>query len=394
MKWVRRIVVFLAAAAVAVLLVLAFRPEPARVEVATVEHGEFVESVEEPGRTRVRERFVVSAPLSGTLTRIAKEAGDPVDAGEALATIRPIPPAMLDVRTRGELEGRIRAARASRGLAGANVERARALEAHAARELERVRALVQRQALPERELEDAQLDVDVARKETRAADLSAVVADHELEVARAAASASLGAAGTETGWTVVSPLRGTVLRVLAPSEGVVAAGAPLVEVADTSDLEVVVEMLTTDAVRVAPGARSSIERWGGPPLDGRVRAVEPSGFTKLSALGVEEQRVVVVVDMVTPPSERLALGDGFRVHTRTVVDRQPDALKTSAAALFRDGDGWALFVIDRGRARKHRVHVERRNGAEAWIGEDLAPGTEVIAFPSNALADGARVARR
>jgi HlyD family secretion protein len=394
MKWIRRIVIVLAALAIVALLVVAFRPKPARVEVATVERGEFVEWVEEPGRTRVRDRFVVSAPLSGELARVTKKAGDTVAAGEQVAFIRPTPPAMLDARTREELEGRARAARSAHTLAVDRVERARVVEAHATRELERIRALAQRQALTEREFESAQLEVEVARRDVRAAELSAKVAEHELAVARAAVGAAVQRPSSERRWTVVSPLAGRVLRVLAANEGAVAAGTPLFELADTTELEVVVSMLTTDAVRVAPNARVSIERWGGSPLEGRVRTVEPSGYTKLSALGVEEQRVDVLVDIVSAPQAWSVLGDSFRVHTRTVVRREPAVLKTAASALFRDKEGWAVFLVEDGRARKWPVQVEARSGAEAMLGEGIVPGMTVIVFPSNALADGARVAWR
>jgi HlyD family secretion protein len=393
MKWLRRGIVIALAAGGLVLLVLAFRPKPVAVEVATVERGEFVEYVEEPGKTRVRERFVVSAPVTGELDRIRWKAGDMVGDGQDLVRIRPVSPAMLDARTRSELAARLSAAQAAQARASAAVDRARSLDAFAGHEVQRLRVLATQQAATERELERAELERDVAQKDVRSAELSAKVAAHELEVARAALATG-GSGKGERGWTVKAPLKGRVLRVLVPNEAVVASGTPLIEIADVADLEVVVSMLTSDAIRLGPGSRSFIERWGGPPLEGRVRAVEPSGYTKLSALGVEEQRVDVLIDIASPTAAWANLGDGFRVHTRTVVHREPHALKTAAAALFRDGEAWALFVIERDRASKRRVVVERRSGMEAVLGAGLEPGTRVVAFPSNTLADGAKVSMR
>jgi HlyD family secretion protein len=313
--------------------------------------------------------------------------------GDVLATIHPFVPPLHDARTKRELEARVRAAEASAALAASTVEKANALLAFQEKEAARLRELVAKDAAPARDLERAELEVRIAEKDVRTAELQGKVAKHQLEVARAA----LGAidAKHEDAWIVRAPLRGRVLRVLHPDADVVTAGTPLLEVADTTDLEVVVSLLTADAVRVRPGARTILERWGGPiPLEGHVRAVEPSGYTKISALGVEEQRVDVVIDIVSPPAAWASLGDGFRVHTKTMVHRDPDALKTASAAVFRDGDAWAVFVVEGGRLHKRAVHVERRNGPEASLGPGLLEGTMVVAFPSNALAEGTKVVAR
>lgn len=389
-KRVRRIVLLLLAAAVVVMIALSFKKKPIAVEVAKVDKGEFVEVVEEPGKTRVRERFVISAPVSGDLARITKKPGDAVEAQDVLATIRPVAPAMMDARQKGELEARLQAALASKTLSDASVDKAKTVKSFAEKEVARLKSLVEKGASPEHDLEKAELDLRVAEKDLKTAELSAHVASHEVDVARAATTVSGGK--SEAAWPVRSPLKGRVLRVLQTSEGVVAAGTPLLEVADPTDLEVVVGVLTSDAVRITPGARSILERWGGPgALEGRVRSVEPSGYTKLSALGVEEQRVDVVIDIVSPQNAWTTLGDGFRVHTRTIVFRQPDALKTAAATLFRDGNAWALFVVEKGRAAKRRVTVERRNGPEVVL-SGLPQGTIVVNFPTSALHDGAPVA--
>lgn len=389
MKWVRRAILAVVISAVVIAIALAFRKKPVPVETAKVERGPFVETVDEPGKTRVRERFVVSAPVSGELARIAHKPGDPVEADEIVATIRPVTPPMQDARTRAELEARMRVAQASSVLANAAVEKAKAVESFAKKELARIQQLADKGTVSERDREKAELDLLVAQKDVRTSELSARVSAFDLEVAKAAVGSLTGKG--DTAWVIRSPLKGRILRVLQTSEGVVAPGTPLLEVADSTDLEVVASLLTADAVRVAPGARSILERWGGnEPLEGRVRTVEPSGYTKVSALGVEEQRVDVVIDLVSPPPSWASLGDGFRVQTKTVVHRQEEAVKTASAALFRDGDQWALFVVDGGRVHKRRVGVERRNGLEAVL-DGITPGTTVVAFPGPDLADGAAV---
>lgn len=394
MKWLRRALLLGLVLVAVVAIALSFRAQPVLVEPVSVLRGEFVETLEEPGKTRVRERFLISAPVSGELARIQKKPGDAVKANDVLAMIRPVSPAMMDARTRSELDARLQGALAAKELADASVEKARTVRAFAAKEVERVVALAERGALPARDREKAELELRVADKDVKSAELSAHVATHAVDVARAALATATPAGKTEATWPVRSPLDGRVLRVLQISEGVVLAGTPLLEVADPGDLEVVVGVLTSDAVRIPLGAPSSLERWGGAaPLEGRVRSIEPAAYTKLSALGVEEQRVDVVIDIVSPPAAWAALGDGFRVHTRTVVHRASDVVKTSAAALFRDGDAWALFVIAEGRAEKRQVTVERRNGPEVVLA-GVEPGTLVVNFPTKALDDGAQVATR
>lgn len=391
MKWVRRIILIVIAAAALVAIVLAFRPKPVPIETTKVEKGRFDEHVEEPSRTRVRERFVISAPVTGELARITYKPGDPVEPGVMLATIRPLMPGMHDVRTKTELEARLQGARAAHTLSTSNVEKAKAVLSFSEKELARIRGLVEKGTLPGRDLEKAELDLRVAQKDLRSAELSARVAAHDVEVAKAAQLAVDKPGKGETGLAVNSPLRGRVLRVMQASEGVVQAGTPLLEVADTTDLEVIAPLLTNDALRIRVGAPATLERWGGEVLAARVRKIEPSGYTKLSALGVEEQRVDVILDIVSPPEKWVTLGDGFRVHAKILVHSEPEAVKTAAAALFRDGDAWAVFVVDAGRARKQRVTVERRNGPEAMLGQGAPLGATLINFPANDIADGTKV---
>ncbi len=392
MKWLRRSLLIVLFASIVVAIVYAFRPKPIPVETAKVEQGEFKEYVEEPARTRVRERFIISAPVSGELARITRKPGDMVEEKDLLATIRPLAPVMLDARTKSELDARLHAARASHALSTSAVAKAKTVKDFAQKELVRIKGLVDKGVLAGVELEKAELDLKIAERDVRTAELSATVAANQLAVAQAAAGDAPPKA--EIGWELRSPLRGRVLRVLQTSEGVVAAGTPLLEIADTSDLEVVATLLTTDALRVKPGASASLDRWGGPALEARVRAIEPSGYTKLSALGVEEQRVDVVLDIMSPPAQWASLGDGFRVHAKILVHREASAIKTAAAAVFRDGDAWAVFVVEGDRARKRRVVVERRNGPEAMLGGGAPLGATLISFPGNDIHDGARVVLR
>jgi HlyD family secretion protein len=388
MKWVRRIILLLVAVGLIAAIAVAFRPKPVPIEIARIERGEFREHVEEPAKTRVRERFLISAPVTGELARIAAKPGDAVELNDLLATIRPLSPQILDARTKGELEARVQAARASHALALSTVEKVKSVKTFAEKEIARLRVLVDKGTMPPRDLEKAELDLTVAEKDVKTAELSARVAANQLEVAKSALE--LPAKG-DAGMLVRSPLRGRILRVLRASEGVVTAGTPLLEVADTTDLEVVVPLLTSDALRVSVGAFATLERWGGATLNARVRSIEPAGYTKLSALGVEEQRVDVVLDIVSPASEWVALGDGFRVHAKILVHHESAAVKTASAAIFRDADAWAVFVVENGRARKQRVTVARRNGPEAMLGPDAPVGATLINFPTNDIAEGTKV---
>ena len=374
-------------------------PRSVPVDVATVKRGRFELTVEEDGTTRVRERYVVSAPVMGTVLRVDRHAGEEVSRGELLLSIVPTAPTLLDARSRQELGERVGAAEATARRAAAVLERTRINLAQEQVELARVQRLSTAAGLSQTDIERAQLAVDMRIKELAAAEFGHHLAEHELEMARTALlrlrdpRRESGASGEP--WEIRSPVQGRVLRVLQESEAVVSAGTPLLELADPDDIEVIVDLLTVDAVRVAPGARVSIERWGGDaPLEGRVRLVEPSGFTKLSALGVEEQRVNVVVDIVSPAERWRSLGDGFRVDARITVEERDDALVAPSGALFRDGDGWAAYVVEDGRARRRAVAVGARGERESVIDAGLAEGTQVVVYPSDAIADGVRVRPR
>ncbi|MBY0274570.1 efflux RND transporter periplasmic adaptor subunit [Candidatus Binatia bacterium] len=388
----RALIVLLGAAGVW-LVVRVLLPPPIAVDVAPVSRGPFEEVVEEDGRTRVHDRYVVSAPLSGRLERIALRAGDRVEDGAVVAIIQPTAPPLLDARTTRELTERVGAAEAALEQARAALGRAQAAREQSRIDHERERKLAADGIVAASELDRARLTFELAEKDLAAAASAVHTSEHDLESARAALARVQE--GGDAPFSVTSPVTGRILRVLQESAATVSQGTPLLEIADPANLEVVVDVLTSDAVRIAPGAAVRLDRWGGEtPLQARVRLVEPAGFTKLSALGVEEQRTNVVIDITSPPAEWQALGDGFRVDARIVVFHTDEALKVPASALFRDGDEWAAFVIDGGRARKRSITSPRRNASEAMIDRGVSEGETVILYPTDAIGEGVTVAPR
>ena len=388
----RGFVVLLAVAAVAVT-VRAMLPKPVAVDAAQVVRGGFEQVVEEDGKTRVRDRYVVSSPLAGRVERIALRAGDAVKQGDGVATIRPTPPPLLDARAARGLAERVGAAEAALEQARATLDRARAARDQSRVDHRRASELAADGILAPGELDRSRLALQVAEKDLAAAEFAAHTAEHDVETARVAL-ARLAEGGDEP-FEVTAPVAGRVFRLLQESSAVVAPGTPLLEIADPADLEIVVDVLTADAVQIAPGAAVRIERWGGNlPLDGRVRLVEPSGYTKLSALGVEEQRTNVVIDLISPSEQWRGLGDGFRVDARVVVFGAADVLTVPASALFRDAAGWAAFVVEDGRARKRAVVAPRRGWRDALVERGLAEGELVIVYPGDAITDGVRVSVR
>ncbi|HVO30444.1 MAG TPA: efflux RND transporter periplasmic adaptor subunit [bacterium] len=374
----------------AVLLWALFRTPPAAVETALVERGPFEDVVETDGKTRVRERFVVSAPVPGALQRITLEPGDRVAEGGVLATLAPSP---VDARTRVELEGRARAAEASLSAARAAEQEADATLQELVSDRDRLRTLTAAGAAPASDLDHAESMVHARQHALDAARSATRVAVHQVEVARAALAGTGSVAGREgRPWEVRAPVAGVVLRVYQKSEGVVAPGTPLVELGDPASLEIVADVLTADAVRIPPDAEVRIVRWGGgESLDGRVRRVEPSAVTKISALGVEEQRVDVVIDLVSPREKWAALGDGYQVDVRILVRRLSDATEVPSSALFRRPEGWAVFVADGGRARLRAVDLGARTPTEAVVEKGLKPGDVVLVHPRTEIADGVRI---
>jgi len=370
----------------------ALRPSPVPAEIVAVSRGPLRVTLDEEGETRVRDRYVVSAPLAGRVLRIELDPGDAVAANHtALAVFRPTAAGFLDARTRAELQARVAASHAAVNGAHAQHERTQAQLAQAARDLERSRGLAAAGVLSRDRLEAAELAVATLRNAVDTAASSARASEAELRRARASL---LGPVSDDSGPTIVlrSPVDGVVLRRLRESESVVPQGEPLLEVGDVSKIEIVADFLSSDAVKIAPGQPVLIERWGGSrTIHGQVRRVEPSGFTKISALGVEEQRVNVLVDLDDPPSAFQQLGDRFRVEVRVIAWEAADVLQVPIGSLVRDGERWSVFVARGGRAVHTSVTIGHRNDAEAEVLTGLTVGDRVITFPGDDVSDGVAV---
>jgi HlyD family secretion protein len=377
--------------------VWAMMPRPVAVETVAVTKGKFVATVDEDGKTRIRERYVVAAPLPGRLTRVRLKAGDQVKADDAIATIMPSPAPFLDPRSRREAEERLGAAEAARERSKAVVERARAQGAQAKSDLDRTRTLTERGVSTTQALERAETAMRVAERDLRAAEFQDHAAEHELAQAKAllAQYRDDGGNAPPERWAVTAPVSGLVLKVAQESETIVQPGTPIVEIGDPLDLEIVIDVLSTDAVEIRPGAEVAIEHWGGPGvLAGRVRRVEPAAFTKISTLGVEEQRVNVLIDVVSPPKDWAGLGDAYQVDARITVFSRDDATIVPTGALFRSGETWSVYVVNEGRAQRRAVELLRRSGRFAAVAAGVQPGDRVIVYPSDRIVPDGRVESR
>lgn len=392
----RRLLAVAALVVVAVLVILVFRPHPVAVELGAVERGPLLVTVDHEGISRVRDRFVVSAPVAGKVLRIELEPGDPVVARDTVvATFEPAAPVALDARSRAEAEAAVRAARANLDRARAERDAAEAQREFAVDELDRITALHASGFASKQQLDSATTAARAATEQLQAGESAVRGALHDLESANATliepgASESDGSRG----FPIRSPVDGVVLKRHHESESVVSAGEPLLDVADPARMEVVADFLSTDAVRMRPGMRALIERWGGErPLEATVRRIEPAGFMKVSALGVEEQRVWVIADLEDPRSDWQALGDGYRVEMRVVLWQSDDVLQVPMSALFRGPNGeWAVFADVGGVAHATPVEVGHRNGQAAEVVSGLAVGDRVIVHPPDSVEDGTRIA--
>ena len=381
--------------AVGALFFVALRPVPVEVDVAQVVRGPMAVTIDDEGETRIRRRFVVSSPVAGRLQRIELEPGDPVTQGQTVvARVQAEAPPLLDARTRAEAE-------AARAAAASLLGRARADEQLATTALE----LARRDLAREQELDTTGLTtrqaVDVretavltAEEAARAATFAVATAAAELERTEARVAPNSIDAGDRI-VTVLAPIDGMVLRRLRESAAFVPAGQPLIEIGDPQDIEVVSDLLSTDAVRVRPGSATRLEQWGGDQtLTATVRRVEPSGFMKVSALGVEEQRVNVLMDFDDPVAASALLGDGYRAEVRIVVWEADDVVQVPTSALFRQGEDWAVYVLDGASARLTTVTVDHRNSQWAEVLQGLSPGDEVVVHPPDTLTAGTEVSRR
>lgn len=383
-------------------------PAPVEVDLATVDLGSIRVTVDQDGKTRIRERYVVSAPLAGRLLRIDLDPGDSIEAGKTLvATIEPRDPELLDARSIAQAEARVKAAETELEKMGPVLEEVQAAQEFAEGELKRVRDARSDspRSVSESELEDKVMAYRTRTALLRTARHNEEIAKFELEQARAALIRSRpqdagGAADpipAGNGWdfTIRAPIDGRVLRVFQESSAVVNAGTPLLELGDPLDLEIEIDVLSRDAVKIREGAAVLLEHWGGDKvLQGRVRLVEPSAFTKISTLGVEEQRVNVIVDLVDPPQERKPLGDGFRVEARIIVAEANDVLRIPTSALFRVKQEWAVFRVVEDVARETTVQVGMENGLEAEIRAGLSAGDRVVVHPGDDVYDGVGITQR
>ncbi len=384
-RWLRRILLGVGLLGVVVLLVYNWLPKPVAVETATARRGPLEVTVEEDGKTRVHDRFVVAAPISGNLARIELQAGDAIAAGQVIAQIQPPDPALLDPRSRDEATARLAAAIAQQRTAQTTVSRARVAREQAIRDAERTRKLASTGAVTATERERSDLAEQLAIADAAAADQQLTAA-----VASVAAARAVLGQGTRVGasFPVASPASGRVFKVVRDSAGPVGAGAPLLELGDPHAIEVVIDVLSSDAARITTGMPCTISAWGGDhDLAGTVSRIEPSAFTHISALGVEEQRVNIVIAITDPPA---ALGDGFRVEGKIIL-WAGETLTLPGSAVFRDKGAWAIYAIERGRAKLVHVDIGRRGRLDVEIARGVSPGTLVILHPGDAVADGTRV---
>jgi HlyD family secretion protein len=388
----RRVLVWLLLAVVAALIVINLLPQPVTVEVARVTRGPLAVSVFEEGQTRVRHRFTISPPIVGFLNRIELRAGDPIVAGQTvLATIRAETASLLDPRARAQAEARLQAATATADLRRAELERARSVLDLAEKEAARAEILLKTNAISRREWESATSQVQVRGREVTAAEFALRVAEFEIDQARSALLQADSPADDQKPVTILAPVTGVVLQVLEESARPVTPGLPLMEVGDPRDLEAEIELLSSDAVAVQPGAEVSIENWGGnAPLRGRVSMVELGGFTKISALGVEEQRVRVRVEFLNLP-DNILLGDRYRVEARIITWQNDDVAQIPTGALFRRGNQWMVFTLKDGRAHAQPVTLGHQNPTAAELLSGLDPQDEIILYPPDSLTDGTRV---
>lgn len=385
----------LLAVAIVTALYFAIRKPPYQVDLGLVTQGPIVVTIDDEGETRVHDLFVVAAPINGRLTRIDLEPGDRVAAGAVVARMTPVEPDFLDRRTQRRIEAQIEALDAIAASGESRITQARAQRDLAGKEQGRIAALFKRGFATRAALDRANSALAQSNAQLGEAVRTTAAARFDREAARANLLTPSNPNAADNTLAVRAPVAGTVMRLVRESEAAVPVGSPLLELGDPRNLEIVTDLLSNDAVKIAPGARVMIDNWGGEGLlSGRVRLVEPFGFTKISALGVEEQRVNTIIDIVDPPTRWARLGHGFRVIVRIVEWEKPSARLIPVSALFREKGKWAAFALEDGRARLRLVKVGRLNDEQAELLNGLALGARVILHPSEKIVDGARVEAR
>lgn len=385
--------------AVALGVAYALWPRPVPVDLHVLKRGPLTVSIDEEGETRIEDIYEVSTPVTGRLLRVDKEAGDEVKAKvDVIAQLQPIDPEFLDQRTEAEMRASVQAAKAARDLAEANISKARAELEFAKADLARAEELAGRETVSKRQLDQAKLAFDTKKAELATAEATLEMRTHELERAQSQLISPAELVNQRDACSCIpiyAPVDGKVLRVLKKSEGVLQAGTTIAEVGDPRNLEIVVDLLSADAVKVSPGLKVVIDDWGGDkPLNGVVRRVEPFGFTKVSALGIEEQRVNVVIDLTDPPEAYAKLAHGFRVEVSIILWQGSDVLTLPLTALFREDGDWAVFAVEDGRAMIRKVEVGHANGLSVEITGGLKQGDTVVLHPGNNVEDGVAVTSR
>ncbi|MCB9893146.1 MAG: efflux RND transporter periplasmic adaptor subunit [Planctomycetes bacterium] len=393
-KVVKTTVMILIGLAILAAIAFALMPKPVESEFARATRGSIRVTVDQEARTRVKDRFIITAPVAGMMSRISLKAGDVVEIGMAITTLSPSQPMLLDARAKSQAQANIQAAEANQNQAQSNVEAAQAQLELAVKEHSRMQTLLKGKHVSQEDVDAAATKESAAKAALDSAKFGKQAADFQVEMAKATLIEDN--AGAELPKIEIrSPVAGRVLRVYRDSAGAVMPGEMLLELGDPASLEIVADVLSSDAVRAKPGMPVSIERWGGSePLDGFVRIVEPSGFTKISSLGVEEQRVNVIIDFGSGREKWQRLGDGFRVEARLILMEVKDVVKVPTGALFVAPEGDALFVVADGKATRRIVKVGARNGLEAEVKSGLNDGDTVIVHPSDEIEDGTKVAER
>jgi len=386
----RRAIAVVVALALVGGLIWAFHPRPVEVELATIAPQTVEVSVEEEGEARIREVFTVSATITGKLQRIALHAGDSVTEGTPVAEIGPAAPALLDARERAVAEATEAAARAAVELARAQLDQAEATLEFTTAEAKRSATLLEKSTISRRLYDNAILDQKTAQATVDSARANLAVRERELESARAVLATSSATGPGDCCVALLAPVSGRVLEILTESEQVVPSGTPILEIGDPTNLEIVVDLLSRDAVRVKEGAAATITGWGGDAIPAVVERVEPSAATKVSALGIEEQRVKVILHLTAPYEDWALLGHGFRVIARITLWRGEGVPAIPVGALFRDGRDWATYVVRDGRAQLQHIQLGERNDEYAQILQGLSPGDQVIIHPSDLVSDGTK----
>jgi HlyD family secretion protein len=391
----KRLILIGAGLLVAAALVYGFLPKARPVDAATVERGPLTVIVEEEGETQASDTYVISSPVTAFARRITLQAGDRVQRGDPIVRLEPPRAAILDPRSQVQAQSRVEAARAAVEQAEQNAQAAGAAAAEAEEERKRVERLFESESATRQRLTQARSAAQRAQASLEAAEAAVEASRAELVSAQASLQQTAGPSSLSVAEVLTAPVAGRVLAVHRESEGQVTPGEPLVELGDVDNLEVRVDVLSQDAVRITPGIRVVLEQWGGEvPLEAAVSRVEPQGFTDVSSLGVEEKRVTVIAGMTSPPERWSGLGAGYRVLAQFVVWEADDVLLVPLSALFRTDDGWAVFVLQNGEAIQRSVDIGQQSGLSAEVLSGLQEGEEVIVHPANDLEDGTRVERR